>query len=102
MSGIKMNKETYKGTNVSSANTEKIFILIEELFSKFDLNDNQTIDFKIFMSELRERYKNFDKENKTIKTKLSKETNAKNYYKENLVKNLDKSDLIKLLEEKIE
>ena len=97
-----MNKETYKGTNVKGASTEKIIDLISEIFNKFDLNDNNTIDFNIFISELKERSKILTKELKETKSKLTKQTNAKNYYKNNLINRLDKNDILKLLEDVVE
>ena len=97
-----MTKETYKGTNVKSATIDKVLDLLIELFTKYDLNDNSSIDFNNFISEIRERNKVLDKELKTLKTKLNKETSAKIYYKTNLLKNMGKEDIMKLLEEKVE
>lgn len=69
-----MVKDKYKGTDVTEASTDHIIRLLEELFKDFDLNDNKTIDFNNFMSELKNRYTKHEKNNNAfniVKSKLT-------------------------------
>lgn len=69
-----MVKDKYKGTDVTEASTDHIIRLLEELFKDFDLNDNKTIDFNNFMSELKNRCTKHEKNNNAfniVKSKLT-------------------------------
>ena len=94
--------ETYKGTNVKLANTNKIIELLSELYKPLDLNDNNSKDFHSFLPELKERVKNYEKEIKDLKTNLNKSNKAKDFYKKKLIDNMKKSDLSRLIEELVE
>lgn len=97
-----MVKEKYKGINVKKAKTSHILDLITEIFVKYDLNDNSSIDFNNLMSELQSRLKSLEKSVREANTKLKKEITVKNKYKDNFFKIATQKQIQKLLEETIE
>ena len=54
---VKSDNTTYRGTDVSNANTLTILERLEEVFHEYDLKDNRSIDIKNFIKQLKTRDK---------------------------------------------